>query len=238
MLLRLSRLSSWLAAAAAIGAIAGPAAQRALCTDVAIAFGIAAILTWRLGVAEHRRREAGEDAVPEPRSVDAAALAEGVARIRDAVHGASGFEPALHAAADALRGELGAETVRVFRVAHAEAGATLSLLVAATPGFRAPAQPLADSGPVLARAIAQGRPAADLPHAVAVPVLADGRAVAAIELRGFALAFEEPGVRELLDAACTTLAPHAPHAEGGTVSRRAATEARARRRTPAALVPC
>ena len=209
MLLRLSRLSSWLAAAAAIGAVAGPAAQRGRCTDVAIAFGILAILTWRLGVAEHRRRERAEDAVPDARTIDAAVLEEGIARIRDAVHAAAGLDAALHAVADALRGELGAETVRVFRVAQGDAGPMLSLLVAATPGFRAPAQPLGDGASALARALAQGRPAADLPHAVAIPVCHDGRAVAAIELRRFTLAFEEPAVRGLLEAASAALGPRA-----------------------------
>ena len=98
-----------------------------------------------------------------------------------------------------------------------------------------------DDRSALARAIAQGTPVADLPHALAVPVVSRGRAVAAIELRRFALALDEPALHDLLAAASAALdaRAEAERASDPTVLARAAATPRVARpfRVPAGAEP-
>lgn len=214
MLLRLSRLTSWLAAAAGGLALFGPLALRALCTDIALALAATAFVLWRAALALHRRLEHPGDAVPDAVPLDAASLGDAQALVARRVAEAASFEVALHGAADTLRGELGARAARVFLVHSDAAGLAVSELIAARPGFRTPRRAVALDDTALGRALREQRPCIDLPRALVVPVLHDGSPVALLELLGIDMTIDEHALAQLLGAAQQALgergAPTAP----------------------------
>ena len=201
VLLRLSRFSSGLAAAAALGALFGPASQRPLCVDVALVLGGTAFMLWRFALALEQRRARSDDLVPEPRPVDRDMRDEALAWLEGRIASAPTFEAALLAASDGLRGELGAASARALIVQNAGARAAVAEIVAAERPWRAPAVDVRDDGSPLARAIAAQHPVADWPQTVAVPVVHDGRVVAAIELRRFGFDFDEATLGAILERA-------------------------------------
>ena len=206
MLLRLSRLSLWLAAAAAGLALFGPADQRGLCTDIALALGGAAFVLWRTALALGRRIERPFDAVPDAVPLDAVSLRAVEALVVQAVAAAPDLETALHRTAELLRGEIGARAVRVFLVVELEGAPGLCELIATQPAFRAPRCPVAQGDSVVGRALRERRPCIDLPHAAALPVLGDGRAIALLELIGIEMPVDEGGLAQLLAATANALA--------------------------------
>ncbi len=206
MLLRLSRLSLWLAAAASGMAYFGPDAWSGLYADTALALAGAAFVLWRGALAMRRRLDHPADAVPEGRLLDAAALAEGSALVMAAAQGAPSFDAALLRVGDLLRGELGARTVRVFAVSQREDTTDLAELIAAHPGFRAPRRPLSPADSIGARALRELRACIDLPRGVALPVLRDGAPVALLELTGIEVGVDEAALAGILDQAMAALA--------------------------------
>jgi hypothetical protein len=221
MLLRLSRISTGLAAAAAGLMVFGPAELRALGADLALALGAAAFLLWRVAAALERRLGQWIDPALPPLQLGAAALADAHGMIARVVSAAPSFDAALFAAGIALRGELGARQLRVYRVNRHERPLTVSELVAERPGFVAPAGELrTGAGSLLARAVSGAHPCLDLPGAVALPVLQGGVAVALLELSRIDLAVDEKALAELLQAAGAVLAGRAAEPLQGGPCRR------------------
>jgi len=212
VLLRLSRLSSGLAAAAVLGALFGPDANRALCRDAAVVLAVAAFGLWRLALALQRRRARPDDAVPEPLPVDRAAWLDAVALLERRIAAAPSFDAALLAASDALRGELGAASARALVVQSTDTRHAVCEVVAAERPWRAPPVDVRDDGSALALALAGQRPALDWPQAVALPVLREARVVAVIELRRFGFELDEPSLRAMLERCAAVLGarPDAP----------------------------
>jgi hypothetical protein len=225
MLLRLSRLSSWLAAAAGGMALFGPAAQRPLCTDIALALAGAAFVLWRAALALRGRLERLVDAIPAALRLNAASLRDAEALVARRAAEATGFEAALHGVADTLRGELGARAARVFLVCAADGSVALAELVAARAGFRTPRRDMPASDSALGRALRERRPSTDLPRALALPVLNEGSVFAIVELLGIDMAIDELGLAQLLLAAQQSLgerfAPTAPRSPPLDAPRRA-----------------
>ncbi|HEX7436406.1 MAG TPA: hypothetical protein VF308_06860 [Caldimonas sp.] len=212
MLLRLSRLSSWLAAAAGGLALFGPIAQRPLCIDMALALAGAAFVLWRAALALRGRLERRADAIPAALRLDAASLGDAEALVARRAAEAPGFEAALHDVADTLRGELGARAARVFLVCAADGSVALAELVAVRPGFRTPRRAAPADDSALGRALREQRPSTDLPRALALPVLNDGSVVAIVELLGIDMTIDEPGLAQLLVAAQQSLGARFAHA--------------------------
>lgn len=198
MLLRLSRLSIGLAAAAAGLAVIGPQTQRMLCIDVAVALGAAGFVLWRMAIALHTRFELQPVEQPGATPIDPSALRDAEGLVRRAVAAAPSFEVGLHRAIDVLRGELGARATRAFLVSDCDAGCVLSELIACQPSFRVPPRACAAHESGWTRALHEGRPCLDLPRAVVVPVLADGRTVALFELTGIEMAIDREVLGSLL----------------------------------------
>jgi len=203
VLLRLSRLSSGLAAAAALGALFGPMPQRALCVDVALVLGGAAFVLWRFALALERRRARPDDVVPDARPVDREAWHEALAALEGRIASAPTFDAALLAATDGLRGELGAESARALIVQITGMCPAVAEVVAAERPWRAPPVAVRDDGSPLALAIAAQRPVLDWPQAVAVPVVRDARVIAAIELRRFGFDMDEATLRAMVERGAT-----------------------------------
>jgi hypothetical protein len=211
VLLRLSRLSCALAAAAALAFLFGPDAQRALCGEVALVLLALALFLWRIDAAVAQRRARADDAVPAPRVLDADALRDALESVDARIAAAPSFEHALLEAGAALRGELGAASTRALLVLAQGDGPALAELI---PGERhlvgAPVPLPPDQSPC-ARAVRTARPVLAWPQAAALPVLHGQRVVAVVELRGFGFEAEE-GVRAaLLARAGAALARRAAH---------------------------
>ena len=139
-MLRLSRLSLGLAAAAAAAGLFAPTELRGLCADVAPAFAVAAFVLWRAASATRRRLADRHDAIPEAVPLGPDSFAQAAQSVADAVRAAPTLEQALLRTGEVLRGELGARSVRVFRVSHDGATPGMSELVAADPAFLAPSR--------------------------------------------------------------------------------------------------
>ena len=208
MLLRLSRLSTGLAAAA-VGLMAfGPGELRPLGADLAVALVAAAFLLWRLSAAlERRLAQQIDPALPSLR-LGAAALSDAHAAVTGAAASAPSFEAALLGVGVALRGELGPRQMRAYRVEAGEQP-NVSELFVERPGFRGPARALPGGASLTVRAVAEARPCFDLPRAVALPVLHRGVAVALLELTDIELAVDENALAELMTAAGAALAARA-----------------------------
>ena len=216
VLLRLSRLSSGLAAAAALGALFGPDAQRALCVDIALVLGGTAFVLRRYALALERRRARPDDAVPDARPLDGDTRADALALVEGRVGSAPTFDAALLAASDGLRGELGAASARALIVQTAGVRPAVAEVVAAERPWRTPAVDVRDDDSTLARAIAGRHTVLDWPHAVAVPVVRDARVIAAIELRRFGFEVDEGTLLAIVERSATLLGARA---DAGTMGR-------------------
>ncbi|MEP7102520.1 MAG: Hpt domain-containing protein [Burkholderiales bacterium] len=206
MLLRLSRLSFWLAAAVAAFALLAPGGHETLLAAVASAACLLALALLRMAL----RTEAPEPiapvtAAPAPVLGDATLL-DVAARLVRGANAAGSFEAALHAVAQLLRSELGARRVAVLGVhAVGASHAEISDLIESQPGFKAvPRRVRLDATP-LAQTLRTGTEAADLPGSAALAVLGGGRVVAAVELGGIDLPIEARALTRLLELARLTL---------------------------------
>ena len=205
MLLRLSRLSLWLAAAAAGMAFFGPVESRGLYADTALALAGAAFVLWRGAVALLRRLQRPIDAVPAPHPLDADALREGALELARAAREAPNLEAALLEVAQLLRGEIGAREVRVFMIDEHDGAPELSELIAVRPGFRAPRRPVAPGDSMVGRALRELRACVDLPRGVALPIVHGGKALALLELTGIEMAIEDEALGSVLGTAAAVL---------------------------------
>ena len=205
VLLRLSRLSSALAAAAALVALFGPEAERGLCADVALLLLVFALVLWRLALAVQRRRARPDDAVPAARSLGSEALRESADLVESRIAGAPSFEAALVAARDALRGELGAASARALVVQVRDHGYAVCEVVGGERPLRAPPVAVPQDGSALTCALASKRLAWQWPEAAALPVLQDGCVVAAIDLRRFEIEIDEAGRLAMIERAARAL---------------------------------
>lgn len=116
MLFRLSRVLFWIAAASAATALLGPPHLATALTALA---GVAVMAAYALARwALRRDRAAALHIAPDsaPARLDAAALAEIAARLREAIAGAPSLQAAALGAAATLRAELGAREAAVHRV--------------------------------------------------------------------------------------------------------------------------
>jgi len=208
MLLRLSRISFWLAAIVAAAALFAPQGHETLLMAVTTIACAAAFGFWRSGIASQRRSHADVAVVTEPPPLGEASLLDAASSLVREVEAAGSFEAALHAATRVLRGELGAREAGVVQVREVEATqAQVIDLIEAQPGFHPlPRRVRLESGGALGRAIATGAAATELPAALAVPVDGAGRVVAVIELRGLELRVEPPALAGLVELARVALA--------------------------------
>ena len=140
VLLRLSHLSSGLAAAAALGALFGPDPQRAMCVDVALVLGGAAFVLWRFALALERRRACPDDIVPDPRPIDRDTWAEALVVLEGRIASAPTFDAALLAASDGLRGELGAASARALIVQATGSRSTAGCSASSPSSWPAPSR--------------------------------------------------------------------------------------------------
>jgi CheY-like chemotaxis protein/HPt (histidine-containing phosphotransfer) domain-containing protein len=211
MLLRLSRTSFWLAAAVAALALLAPAGHETLLMVVTGVASLLALGLWRSALRNELRRPAAALLSTPAPMLDRSVLRDAAAQIVSATHDAPSFEPALHAVARVLRSELGARAVAVHEVHDVNTThARISDLIESQPGFRTvPRRLRLDTAP-LARALREGRPAGSPPDAVALPVVADGRVLAAIELSAIDLPIDPEALAGLLELAGTALAARAP----------------------------
>lgn len=213
MLLRLSRVSFWLAAAAAALTLLAPGGHETLLTGTAVAASAAAFGLWRSGVAVLRRCDPALAAVPEPVVLTEAMLRDAAAMLQRGADEAASFDAALHAVARVLRAELGARGVNVHEVRGIDAThAQVADRIEAQPDFRARARSLRLDAIPLGLAIRTGVEAGAPPSGVAVPVLSAGRVVAVIELSGIEVRVEAQAQAGLLRLARLTLSRRAPRA--------------------------
>jgi CheY-like chemotaxis protein/HPt (histidine-containing phosphotransfer) domain-containing protein len=206
MLLRLSRISFWLAAAAAAMALLAPVGHETLLTAVS---GLACLLA--LGLWRSAARLATSDpgrlhAPPAAAVLDAPSLLDAAALLLRGVYDAPTFDAALHAASRVLRNELGAAEVQVHEVHDVrDDHARISDLIESQPGFRTTERTLRLDASPLAQALTGRREAGGSPDGspglAAVPVLRDGRVVALIALKGIGLGVEPRALTGLLEVA-------------------------------------
>ena len=206
MLLRLSRLSLWFAAAAAGFGLFGPAGQRGLFADGALALAGVSFVLWRSALALRRRLERASDAVPAGVPLDAASLREAEAFVARAAADAPTLDAALHRVGELLRGERGARAVRAFIVCELDGAAGLCELIAAQTTMRAPRRPVALDASPIGRALRERRICVDLPRSVVLPIVRDDRAIALLELTGIEMTIDEGALTGLLTSASSSLA--------------------------------
>jgi len=213
MLLRLSRTSFWLAAAVAALALLVPAGHETLLLVITGAASLLALGLWRSALRNELRRPVLALISVPPPVLDQSLLRDAAAQTASAAHDAVSFEAALHAVARVLRSELGARAVTVYEVHSVNAtDARISDLIESEPGFRTvPRRVRLDAAP-LARALCERCPAGQPPDAVVLPVVAEGRVLAAIELSAIDLAIEPAALAGLLETAASALAGRAPAA--------------------------
>ncbi len=213
MLLRLSRTSFWLAAAVAALALLAPAAHATLLMVITGVASLLALGLWRSALHHEQRRPAATLVSAPTPVLDHSLLRDAAAQIVSAAHDAASFEPALHAVARVLRSELGARAVAVHEIHEVHAThARISDLIESQPGFRTvPRRVRLDAAP-LARALREHCAAGWPPGAVALPVVADGRVLAAIELSAIDLAIDPAALTGLLELAGSAVAARAPAA--------------------------
>lgn len=210
MLLRLSRVSFWLAAAVAALTLLAPGGHETLLTGIAVAASAAAFGLWRSGISAQRRICAAAAIVPGPVALTQASLRDANAMLAKQADEAASFEAALHAVTHVLRGELGARSVSVHEVR--DIGAThaqVADLVESRPGFQARAKSVRLDAAPLGQAIRSQVEAGAPPGVVAVPVLGAGRVVAVIELSGIDVPVEPQALAGLLRLARMKLSKRA-----------------------------
>jgi HPt (histidine-containing phosphotransfer) domain-containing protein len=213
MLLRLSRISFWLAATAAAVGLLAPRGHETLLTAIAGIGSALALGLWRSAVRAQRREAAAPSAVAAPELLGDTALADASALLEREGRAAASFEAALHAVARVLRGELGAREAAVHEVHAVDmTHAQISTLMEAHPGFKTVGHGIRlDSGP-LGQAIRRQRIAGQTPGSLVIPVLVEDRVCAVIELAAIELAFDAKALGELLDLAVSVLTRHAADA--------------------------
>jgi CheY-like chemotaxis protein/HPt (histidine-containing phosphotransfer) domain-containing protein len=206
MLLRLSRLSFWLAALAAAMALLAPIGHGTVLAAISSFACLFAVGLWRSVAKQAARELAQTHQPPVPPVVQSASLLDAVALLLCAVRDAPHPDLALHAAARVLRNELGAAQARV-RLVHEvrDDHAILSDLTEAQPGFRTTPWAMRLGNSPAAVALRSGREAGNSPGDAAVPILHDNRVVALIVLEGIALPIEARALTGLLGLACLTL---------------------------------
>lgn len=206
MLLRLSRLSFWFAAAVAALALLAPGGRETLLTAVAGVASLLALGLWRSALhGEQRRPAVALVSVPPAPLIDETSLLEASALLVRRAHEANSFEAALHAVAQLLRCELGARQATVHEVLDVDAThAQISDLIESQPGFRTVARRVRLDAAPLARAL-RSQLEAGAPPTVALPVIRDRHVVAAIVLTGIELPVEPKALAGLLALARLTL---------------------------------
>ncbi|CAN5812139.1 hypothetical protein BH11PSE8_BH11PSE8_38910 [soil metagenome] len=212
MLLGLSRASFWLAALAAALAWAAPGGYGMLFSGVAAVAAVTAVAAF--GFARGSRpRATDRNALPfplqphQPLVLTESSLLDVAAMIVRACGEAASFESAMHAVARLLKGELGAREVKVYAVNGVDAQhAHLAELVEARPGFRAVAQIVRIDRSPVGQAAAEGRCIGTPPEVVAMPIVADIKALAVIELAGIETTIEAAALASLLDLSRRALA--------------------------------
>lgn len=209
MLLRLSRLSIWLAVAAAGAAMFGPTALQSRAADIAVMLLFAALLLGLVGRSVRRQLERSRDAGPAALRLDAGALDDARAAVERVAAESAGLDAAVHGVGELLRGELGARTMRASRVWTSEGGATLAQILSVEPLVRARPRHVALADTLPGRALSEGRAICDLPAAIVVPVLAGTRPVALLELIGIGIEVDDDALRGVVEASARALALHA-----------------------------
>ena len=199
MLLRVSRLAFWLAAAAAALALAVPTGWETILTGFAVAASAAAFGFWRAGLAELRRTGGADALLPDAAPLTSSALVEAAGRIEICCAEAPNFEAALHGAARILKAELGALRAVVYRVMGADAThARLSELFEAQPGFNLAEQSVPLQRSALGRAIASRREIVEPAGVATLPVHGQDSVVAVIELSGLQIGIDRDALTALL----------------------------------------
>lgn len=210
MLLRVSRISFWLAALAALVALAIPTGWETLLTSFAVAASALAYGLWRSGVAQVRRFETGDALLPEAAPLTRSALDDAAFMVEACCADAASFEVALHGVARILKSELGALRVSVYRVVGADdTHARVSELIEAQPGFYSAEHRVHLQRSVTGRAITTQREAIESAGALALPILGKGGAVAVIEMTGLQIGVEPEALTTLLALTQTQLSRRA-----------------------------
>lgn len=213
MLLRLSRLSFWLAAAVAAVALLAPGGHETALTAVCGVASALALLLWRSALHGEQRVPAAALAPDSAPLIDEASLLDAAALLVRQAHAAPTFEAALHAVARVLRSELGAREATVHEVRGVDGThAQLSNLVDSQPGFRTVARRIRLDNTPIARALQSQSEAGAPPGAIALPVLRGGHVAAVIELHGIGVPVAPQALAGLLRLARTTLSQSAPAA--------------------------
>ena len=238
MLLRLSRLSLWFAAAAAGLGLFGPTAGRGLFADVALALGGVSFVLWRAALALRRRLVHAADVVPDALPLDDAALREAESLVARAAAEATTLDAALQRVGELLRGELGARAVRAFVVDERDGAAGLSELITARPiALRAPRRVVELDDSPIGRALRERRASIDLPRSVVLPVLHEGRAIGLLELLGIEMTIDAAALAQLLASTATALASVADRVAPPPVARQSQGTLREVSALPARSVP-
>lgn len=208
MLLRLSRLSFWLAAIIAAAALFAPHGHETLLLILTIAACAAAYALWRSGIASQRRTHLPAVLVPEPEPIGETSLLDAAAHLAREIDASASFEAALHAATRILRSELGAREASVVEVREVDAThAQVVDLIEAQPGFHPLSRRIRLTVGALGRAVASREAVLELPEAIALPVLGAGtRVVAVIELRRLELRIEAAALSGLIELVRVALA--------------------------------
>lgn len=210
MLLRVSRISFWLAALAALLALAIPTGWETWLTGFAVAASALAFLLWRSGVAQVRRFETGDALLPEAVALTRSALDDVASLVKACCAEAASFEAALHGVVRILKSELGALRVSVHRVMGADdTHARLSELLEAQPGFHSAEHRVHLQRSAPGRAIAAQRETIEPGGMLALPILGKGGAVAVIEMTGLQIDIEPDALTTLLALTRTELSRRA-----------------------------
>jgi PAS domain S-box-containing protein len=201
MLIRLSRFLFWLAACAAGLALLGPARLGTWLTGAAGVSLAGAWLAWRAAAWQHRQAATGvEEALPPSVQPDDATLLEVAALVTRAVTSAGDWPDALGAAARTLTSELGPHHVAAHLVREVDPNhATLATLTPVQAGGVGGEHRIRLDSSLVGEAIRSGRIVGRHPGPLAVPVEAEGRVVAVLELGEVALAVMPAALSGLLE---------------------------------------
>ncbi|MEO8057659.1 MAG: hypothetical protein ABI671_04980 [Burkholderiales bacterium] len=221
MLLRVSRITFWLAALAAAVALAVPTGWETGLTGFAAVASALAYALWRSGVAQLRRDETVRALVPVAVPFAGSALDEAAAMIEARCAAAGTFEAALHGVARILKTELGALRVVVYRVVGAdETHARVSELIESAPGFHSAEHRLHLRRSAVGMAITTRLEVIDAGGAVALPVPGADAVVAVIEMTGMQIDIDADALALLLARAREQLARRAEPVATGRRRRR------------------
>jgi hypothetical protein len=216
MLLRVSRMTFWLAALAAAVALTIPTGWETALTGFAVATSALAYLLWRSGLAQLHRAGAGHAHCTDAAPLTGSALHEAATLIEDCCARAGSFEAALHGVARILKTELGALRVGVYSVLGAdETHVRVSELIDAQPGFHAAEHRVHLRHCALGRAVGAQHEAIDPSGAVVLPVPGPGGVVAAIEMTGMQIGIDPEALTNLLALASAQLSQRARPAARG-----------------------